>query len=115
MRTARRSLLTAVLLLALAAPAFAAYPKSIFGAVKKVYAPRKFTINEFCYRTINGKRYVLVAVTFASGKAGTVALEWIHNKGYFAMWRDGALLHAVPKRDRARVRALVKRIRRECA
>jgi len=116
MRTIRLSLVAAVLLLTVAAPALARYPRVLSVAIAKAYAPRKVHTNEFCHKTIRNQVYVLVAVNYVkSGKASTLALQFINTGGWFAMWKDGKVLPAVPKRQRAHVRALVKNLRAQCA
>jgi hypothetical protein len=116
MRTLRLSLVTALLLLALAAPAFARHPTALFNAVEKVYAPKKVHINEFCYKTFKGHLYGLVAVTYRrSGRASTAAFQFINPSGWAGMWKAGKVLRTIPKSRRAHVRAVVKRLHKECA
>jgi hypothetical protein len=92
------------------------YPKVLSVAIAKAYAPRKVHTTEFCYKTIKGKVYVLVAVSYVrSGKASTLALQFVNAAGWFATWKDGKALPAVPKRQRAHVRAVVKNLRAQCA
>jgi hypothetical protein len=116
MRRLRLSLVAALLLLAVAAPASAGRPTSLFTAVQKVYAPKKVHINEFCYKTFRGRLYALVAVTrLGSDTAATAAFQFRKAPGWAGMWRDGKVLRAIPKRERGHVRAVVKRLHKECA
>ena len=116
MRMLRLSLITALVLGAVAAPASAGRPASLFAAVQKVYAPKKVHIEEFCYKTFRGRLYTLVAVTrLGSGRAGTAAFQYRKTPGWSGMWRDGKVLRTIPKRQRGHVRAVVKRLHRECA
>src|SRR5262245_17563254 len=115
MRTFRVALVAAALALAVAAPSFA-YPKVLFVAITNAYAPRKVQINEFCHKVIRGKVYVLVSVDYArTNKPSSLALQYVSRAGWFAMWKDGKVLHKVPKKQRGHVRALVKNLRAHCA
>jgi len=115
-RTVRLALVLSLLGLVVAAPAFTArYPRVLSDAIAKAYAPRKVHTNSFCYQHIHNRLYVLADVNYVSNdKAGSVAFQWIETNGWFAMWRDGKVLPAVPKSERAHVRALMKTLHREC-
>ena len=115
MRAIRLSLVTGALLLALAAPALAGYPKTLFAAVQKAYAPKKVHLDGFCYKTFHGRLYTLVDVTYLrNDKAGSAAFRLFTKAGWFALWKDGKVLPAVEKRQRGHVRAVVKRLHKEC-
>ena len=49
-----------------------------------------------------------------TGRASTLALQFINTNEWFAMWKDGKVLPAVEKRQRGHVRAVVKRLHKEC-
>jgi hypothetical protein len=116
MRTLRLSLVAALLLAVLATPALARRPTALFDAVSKVYAPKKVHVNEFCYKTFHGHLYALVAVVYRrSGKASASAYRFINKSGWAGMWNDGKVLRVIPKHERGHVRAVVKRLHRECA
>ncbi len=100
----------------LATPALATYPKTLSLAVKKAYAPQKVKMNGPCKKTIGNQLYALVPVTYVkSGKASTVAFQFINTAGWFAMWKDGKVLPAVAKNQRAKVRTTVNTLRARCA
>jgi hypothetical protein len=112
----RRLLLVsaAAVLLALSATAAFAYPKTLFDAVQKAYAPRKAHIESFCHEQIGSKVYVLVDVTLVkSGKSRSAAFEY-KKAGWFGIWRDGKITAAVVKSQRPRVRSILKELHRFC-
>jgi hypothetical protein len=105
----------AVVLLVSALPA-AGYPAKLSVAVHKAYAPKKITINDRCKKTFGNQLYALVAVKIVStGKASTLALQFINTNGWFAMWRDNKVLPAVPKNQRDNVVKIVNKLRAKCA
>lgn len=98
----------------LALPAMA-YPLTIAGAVKQAYAPKHVKITTTCKKTFGRHLYALVAVSLPNGKASTLALQFINTAGWFATWSDNKVLSAVPRSQRASVRADVNRLRSKCA
>ena len=112
---ARLLLVLAVLTLGVVAPALA-YPKVLGVAINRAYAPKKIHLNEICYKHIGGKLYVLASVDYVrTEKPSTLALRYVKGAGWLALWKDGKLLPAVPKRIRPQTRAGVKGLRAECA
>jgi len=51
----------------------------------------------------------------STGKASTLALQFINTNGWFAMWKDGKVLPAVPKSQRQNVVKIVNKLRAKCA
>ena len=106
----------AVVLLVSALPASARYPLKLSVAVAKAYAPKKVKINDKCKKTFGNQLYALVAVKIVkTGKASTLALQFINTNGWFAMWRDNKVLPAVPKNQRQNVVKIVNKLRAKCA
>ncbi len=65
---------------------------------------------------LGNQLYALVAVRIVStGKASTLALQFINTNGWFAMWKDGKVLPAVPKSQRQNVVKIVNKLRAKCA
>jgi len=111
-RLTRLSLLCAVLLLVAAAPALA-YPRVLLDAVTKMYAPKKPHINSLCHEKIGKSTYVRVDVTLGSSeKARKVAFQWV--RGWRPIWKDGALVRSVPKRERAHFRWIMRELNHFC-
>lgn len=103
----------AAFLLVSALPASVHYPLKLSVAVQKAYAPK---INETCKKTFGNQLYALVAVKIVStGTASTLALQFINTNGWFAMWKDGKVLPAVPKSQRENVVKIVNKLRAKCA
>jgi len=114
-RALRLFLLLAVLALGVAAPALA-YPKVLGVAINRAYSPKKIQLNEICYKHIRGKLYVLASVDYVrTEKPSTLALRYVKGAGWLALWKDGKLMPAVPKRIRPQARAGVKSLRAQCA
>ena len=90
-----------------------AYPKILFDAVQKVYAPRKAHVDGLCREQIGPRVYVLVDVTLVkSGRARSVA--FVYKRGWFGIWRDGKIMSAVPKSQDARWPDGIKELHRFC-
>ncbi len=102
----------AVLALGVAAPAFA-YPKVLVVAASKAYAPKKIHIAALCHEKIGKSTYTRVDLTLgASDKTRRVAFSgW---GGGAAIWKDGALVETVPKRQHARFRWIMRELHRFC-
>jgi hypothetical protein len=91
-----------------------AYPKVLFDAVQKTYAPKKVRIESVCHEQINSRLYVLVDVEYIkSGRARKAAFQYTR-AGWFGIWKDGAIRLAVAKSQRPRVRAVMKELHRFC-
>ena len=85
-------------------------------AIDQAYAPKKIHLNQICYKHIKAKLYVLASVSYAkTDKPSTLALRYVKNAGWLAVWRDGTVLRGVPKRTRPQMRAAVKSLRAQCA
>lgn len=102
----------AVLALVVVAPAFA-YPKVLFDAVTKAYTPKKPHISGLCHERIGKSTYTRVDVTLgASDKPHLVAFQWVG--GWRPIWKDGALVKTVPKRQRPHFRWIMRELNRFC-
>jgi hypothetical protein len=106
----------AVVLLVSALPASARYPAKLSVAVHNAYS-KKVKITDTCKKTLYGNQlYALVAVEIVStGKASTLALQFINTNGWFAFWKDNKVLPAVPKAQRDRAIKDVNKLRAKCA
>lgn len=112
MRLTRLFLLCAVLLLVATAPALA-YPKVLIDAVTKAYAPKKTHIEGLCHEKIGKSTYTRVDVTLAgSERTRLVAFQWVG--GWRPIWKDGAIVRTVPKRQRAHFRWMMRELNRFC-
>jgi hypothetical protein len=111
-RLIRLSLVCAVLLLVATTPALA-YPRVLLDAVTKVYGPRKLHVDSLCHEKIGKSTYVRVDITLvASGKARSIVFQWV--RGWRPIWKDGAILKSVPKRERAHFRWIMRELNRFC-
>lgn len=108
----RLIMLAAVLALLVAAPALA-YPKVLLDAVNKAYAPKKPHVQGFCHEKIGKSTYTRVDLTLgASDKTRRVAFQWVG--GWRAIWKDGALVRTVPKKQRPHFRWIMRELNRFC-
>ena len=112
MRPTRLSLVCAVLFLVATTPAVA-YPRVLLDAVTKVYGPGKLHIDSLCHEKIGKSTYTRVDLTLAgSGRARSVAFQWVG--GWRPIWKDGAIVRTVPKRQRAHFRWIMRELNRFC-
>ena len=101
-----------VLALVVVAPALA-YSKVLIDAVSKAYAPKKIHIAGLCHEKIGKSTYTRVELTLgASDKTRRVAFQWVG--GWRPIWKDGALVKTVPKRQRAHFRWIMRELNRFC-
>ena len=108
----RVSLSSVALLLVAAAPALA-YPRVLFDAVTKAYAPKKPHIEALCHEKIGKSTYTRVDLTLgASDKTRQVAFQWTN--GWRPLWKDGALVRTIPKHQRAHFRWIMRELNRFC-
>jgi hypothetical protein len=90
-----------------------AYTKVLLDAVKKTYAPKKVSIESLCHERIGKSTYTRVDLTLAaSGKARSAAYQWVG--GWRPIWKDGGIVSAVPKRERAHFRWIMRELNRFC-
>jgi hypothetical protein len=105
----------AAALLGVCASSALAYPKVLGAAINQAYS-KKVHLNEICYKHIKTKLYVLAWVEYVkTEKPSTLALRYVEGAGWLAVWKDGNVLPAVPKRLRSQMRAGVKSLRAQCA
>ena len=79
----------------------------------KAYAPKKIHIAGLCHEKIGKSTYTRVELTLgASDKTRRVAFQWVG--GWRPIWKDGALVKTVPKRQRAHFRWIMRELNRFC-
>ena len=99
-----------------AASAKSPYPLNLAVAVKQAYAPLSVLVNSTCKKTIQTNNYALVSVQIKpSGRASTIALQFISTAGWFAFWRDGKTLKGVPASQKPSVLKTAAQLQKLCA
>jgi hypothetical protein len=109
-----RIAIAAVLALAIAAPALAARPATIWKAVTGFYGTRQLAFADICEARYTTDRFAFVQVRIG-GRRHLAALHLLSTRrGWVVMWADGRVNRRIGPATRPLVLAEVTRLKAKC-